>query len=279
MAETTKRERSASPARSEAERPESKRPREQDTPTSTDNNKEDEGNKTPEKTMADTENKNEEQPAVELDAGSGADEHSDSKPSTSAAGASGSADGATDNGNGAAPEAGADGDLQPQHISMRALIVTGDASIIIGKQGKHINEIRDKSGSKLTISESIPGNPERIMTVSGQLDAVSKAFGLIVRRINDEPFDQASLPGSRAVTIRFIIPNSRMGSVIGKGGTKIKEIQEASGARLNAGEQMLPGSTEVSCSDDLLTWRQRSHSLVADWNNHICSSLLPHSAC
>ena len=36
-----------------------------------------------------------------------------------------------------------------------------------------------------------------------------------------------------------------MGSVIGKGGSKIKEIQEASGSRLNASEAMLPGSTEV----------------------------------
>lgn len=36
-----------------------------------------------------------------------------------------------------------------------------------------------------------------------------------------------------------------MGSVIGKQGSKIKEIQEASGARLNASEGMLPGSTEV----------------------------------
>jgi hypothetical protein len=44
---------------------------------------------------------------------------------------------------------------------------------------------------------------------------------------------------------RFIIPNARMGSVIGKGGSKIKEIQEASGARLQASEAMLPGSSEV----------------------------------
>jgi hypothetical protein len=43
-----------------------------------------------------------------------------------------------------------------------------------------------------------------------------------------------------------MIPNSRMGSVIGKQGSKIKEIQDASGARLNASEGMLPGSTEVS---------------------------------
>lgn len=129
-------------------------------------------------------------------------------------------------------------------IQMRALIVTQDASIIIGKQGKNVNEIRDKSGAKVTITEAVPGNPERIMVIAGQLDAVSKAFGLIVRRINDEPFDVPSVPGSRAVTIRFIIPNSRMGSVIGKSGSKIKEIQEASGARLQASETMLPGSTE-----------------------------------
>ncbi|KAI0080554.1 eukaryotic type KH-domain (KH-domain type I) [Panus rudis PR-1116 ss-1] len=130
------------------------------------------------------------------------------------------------------------------NIHMRCLIVTQDASIIIGKGGSHVNEIREKSGARVMVSESIPGNPERILNVSGPLDAVSKAFGLIVRRINDEPFDKASVPGSRAVTIKFMIPNSRMGSVIGKGGAKIKEIQDASGARLNASEGMLPGSTE-----------------------------------
>ncbi|KAI0311599.1 hypothetical protein OF83DRAFT_1068529 [Amylostereum chailletii] len=130
------------------------------------------------------------------------------------------------------------------HIHMRCLIVTQDASIIIGKSGTHVNEIREKSGARVMVSESIPGNPERILNVSGPLDAVSKAFGLIVRRINDEPFDVPSVPGSRAVTIKFMIPNSRMGSVIGKQGSKIKEIQDASGARLNASEGMLPGSTE-----------------------------------
>ncbi|WFD30649.1 PAB1 binding protein [Malassezia sp. CBS 17886] len=134
--------------------------------------------------------------------------------------------------------------VPPTPIVMRTLIITSDASIIIGKQGRHINEIREMSNARLNISESIPSNPERILTVSGALDAVSKAFGLIVRRINDEPFDQPSVPGSRAVTIRFIVPNARMGSIIGKQGSRIKEIQEASGARLNAGEAMLPGSTE-----------------------------------
>ncbi|KAI0006194.1 hypothetical protein BJV74DRAFT_802827 [Russula compacta] len=145
----------------------------------------------------------------------------------------------------AAPTTSPSGVTPPSaHIHMRCLIVTQDASIIIGKGGAHVNEIREKSGARVMVSESIPGNPERILNVSGPLDAVSKAFGLIVRRINDEPFDVPSVPGSRAVTIKFMIPNSRMGSVIGKQGSKIKEIQDASGARLNASEGMLPGSTE-----------------------------------
>jgi heterogeneous nuclear rnp K-like protein len=176
-----------------------------------------------------------------------------------------SASATTGNNSSRGPGTGGSSGGTSAQIHMRCLIVTQDASIIIGKGGSHVNEIREKSGARVMVSESIPGNPERILNVSGPLDAVSKvcfplshflyavsvkftqqAFGLIVRRINDEPFDVPSVPGSRAVTIKFMIPNSRMGSVIGKQGTKIKEIQDASGARLNASEGMLPGSTEVS---------------------------------
>lgn len=106
-------------------------------------------------------------------------------------------------GDGGLESAGSAGDsseAQATQISMRTLIVTSDASIIIGKQGKHINEIRDKSNARLNIvstlcrkltrcgqltihytlrqSEIIAGNPERILTVSGPLDAVSKVSAL-----------------------------------------------------------------------------------------------------
>ena len=65
-------------------------------------------------------------------------------------------------------------------IHMRCLIVTQDASIIIGRGGKHVNEIREKSGARVVVSESIPGNPERILNVSGPLDAVSKVSHTLV---------------------------------------------------------------------------------------------------
>lgn len=77
------------------------------------------------------------------------------------------------------PQTGTDGangtpPVPPQNIHMRCLIVTTDASVIIGRGGSHVNEIRDKSGAKVMVSESIPGNPERILNVNGPLDAVSK---------------------------------------------------------------------------------------------------------
>lgn len=67
-------------------------------------------------------------------------------------------------------------------IHMRCLIVTQDASIIIGKGGSHVNEIREKSGARVMVSESIPGNPERILNVSGPLDAVSKVSENLKKR-------------------------------------------------------------------------------------------------
>ncbi len=42
----------------------------------------------------------------------------------------------------AAASAAAPKDAASQSINMRCLIVTQDASIIIGKSGKHVNEIR-----------------------------------------------------------------------------------------------------------------------------------------
>lgn len=56
-----------------------------------------------------------------------------------------------------------------------------------------------------------------------------------------------------------------MGSVIGKQGSKIKEIQDASGARLNASEGMLPGSTEV-CDVLLSTILMLTSTLLSEFS-------------
>ncbi|KAG9324136.1 hypothetical protein KVV02_003382 [Mortierella alpina] len=137
----------------------------------------------------------------------------------------------------------AEGDVPPT-TALRSIVSTKDAGVIIGKSGKNVSEIREQSGAKVTISEMIPGAYERILTVSGPLDTVAKAYSLVAQKVIAEHIEPDAAPETESTAIRLLVAHHRMGSVIGKGGSKIKEIQDASGARLVASEEILPASTE-----------------------------------
>ncbi|KAI5818329.1 hypothetical protein BZA77DRAFT_364423 [Pyronema omphalodes] len=138
---------------------------------------------------------------------------------------------------------------------MRALITSAEAATVIGKGGENVTQIRKMAEAKCTVSDYQRGAGERILTVSGAVDAVAKVFswkstaellGLIIRTLNNEPLDQASSPQSKTYPLRLLVPHILIGSIIGKAGSRIREIQEASGARLNASGSTLPLSTERS---------------------------------
>ena len=131
-------------------------------------------------------------------------------------------------------------------LHLRAIISSEEAATVIGKGGENVTKIRQMAGAKCTVSEYSRGAVERILTVSGPVDAVAKAFGLIIRTLNREHLEQPSTPQSRTYPLRLLIPHILIGSIIGKQGVRIREIQEASGARLNASESCLPLSTERS---------------------------------
>jgi heterogeneous nuclear rnp K-like protein 2 len=131
-------------------------------------------------------------------------------------------------------------------LHVRALISSPEAATVIGKGGENVSKIRSMSGAKCTVSDYQKGAVERILTVIGVVDAVAKAFGLIIRTLNNEPLAEPSSAHSKSYPLRLLVPHVLIGSIIGKGGARIKEIQEASGARLNASDGCLPLSTERS---------------------------------
>jgi poly(rC)-binding protein 2/3/4 len=131
-------------------------------------------------------------------------------------------------------------------IHIRAVISSAEAATCIGKGGENVTQIRKLSGAKCTVSDYSRGAVERILTVSGAQDAVAKAFGLIIRTLNNEPLEAPSTAQSKTYPLRLLIPHILIGSIIGKSGVRIREIQEASGARLNASDSCLPLSTERS---------------------------------
>lgn len=69
---------------------------------------------------------------------------------------------------------------------------------------------------------------------------------MIIRTLNNEPLETPSTAQSKTYPLRLLIPHILIGSIIGKSGVRIREIQEASGARLNASDACLPLSTERS---------------------------------
>ena len=70
------------------------------------------------------------------------------------------------------------------------------------------------------------------------------------KKLEDEDGSKAGGRDSRSsndrsgLSLRLMVPASQCGSLIGKGGSKIKEIREVTGASVQVASDMLPGSTE-----------------------------------
>uniref|UniRef100_A0A8I3Q595 Uncharacterized protein n=2 Tax=Canis lupus familiaris TaxID=9615 RepID=A0A8I3Q595_CANLF len=130
-------------------------------------------------------------------------------------------------------------------LTIRLLMHGKEVGSIIGKKGESVKKMREESGAGINISE---GNcPERIITLAGPTNAIFKAFAMIIDKL--EEVISSSMTNSTAasrppVTLRLVVPASQCGSLIGKGGCKIKEIRESTGAQVQVAGDMLPNSTE-----------------------------------
>ena len=60
-------------------------------------------------------------------------------------------------------------------IHIRAVISSAEAATVIGKGGENVSQIRRLAGAKCTVSDYSRGAVERILTVSGLVDAAAKA--------------------------------------------------------------------------------------------------------
>ena len=59
-------------------------------------------------------------------------------------------------------------------MTLRALVSTKDAGVIIGKAGKNVADLRDQTGVKAGVSKVVPGVHERVLTVSGSVEGVAR---------------------------------------------------------------------------------------------------------
>lgn len=64
-------------------------------------------------------------------------------------------------------------------LTLRALVSTKDAGVIIGKAGKNVADLREQTGVKAGVSKVIPGVHDRVLTVTGSVEAVSKVCAVL----------------------------------------------------------------------------------------------------
>lgn len=174
------------------------------------------------------------------------------------------------------PRLGPDGEPAPKtdeeyavaQLTLRAIVSSKEAGVIIGKGGKNVADLRDDTGVKAGVSKVVQGVHDRVLTISGGCESISRAYAIVARALL-EGAPAVGMGGviqssgthrerppityysQRATNIqpdrqeiKLLISHNQMGTIIGRAGLKIKHIQDVSGVRMVAQKEMLPQSTE-----------------------------------
>jgi len=140
-------------------------------------------------------------------------------------------------------------------FEVRFLVPSNHASMIIGKAGCNVKMIREKTGTFVSLLSSSPGVAERVMTIKGLSEAIAAAVGevavLLVAQKNEREAKTGVGSGEQSpnkVSVKILAHKFLKGSVIGKGGSIVREIVSTTGAFVSISSETLPGSTEVTIS-------------------------------
>lgn len=84
-------------------------------------------------------------------------------------------------------------------LTVRALVSSKEAGVIIGKGGKNVADLRDETGVKAGVSKVVQGVPDRVLTITGGCEAVAKAYAIVARSL---------LEGAPAVGMGGMVQNT-----------------------------------------------------------------------
>lgn len=88
---------------------------------------------------------------------------------------------------------GPDGEPSPKtdeeyaqaQLTLRAIVSSKEAGVIIGKGGKNVADLRDETGVKAGVSKVVQGVHDRVLTITGECDAISRAYAIVARALLD----------------------------------------------------------------------------------------------
>ncbi|XP_076915652.1 KH domain-containing protein At4g18375-like isoform X1 [Bidens hawaiensis] len=159
------------------------------------------------------------------------------------------------------------GESPPREFCLRLICPTANIGGVIGKGGAAINQIRQETGATINVDSSKAEADDCIISISAREvfeDAFSPAIEAALRLQPrcSERVERDS--GIISYTTRLLVPSSRIGCLIGKGGAIITEIRRNSKANIRIlskehlpkvaedDDEMVQISAELDLSKDAL---------------------------
>ncbi|KAL6518941.1 hypothetical protein OROHE_017694 [Orobanche hederae] len=143
------------------------------------------------------------------------------------------------------------GEAFSKEFSLRLVCPTANIGGVIGKGGTIINQIRQDSGAAIKVDSSVSEGEDCVISISAKEifeDTISPAIDAALRlqpRCSEKVERDSGLV---SFTTRLLVPTSRIGCLIGKGGSIISEMRKVTKANIRIlSKENLP---KVATEDD-----------------------------
>lgn len=107
---------------------------------------------------------------------------------------------------------------------------------IIGRGGETIRDLQERSGARIHVareSDEDANKPTRTISIGGSKQAVELASKLVNNLLEDRKSGGSHYgPGANGDSIKVIVPNEKVGLIIGRGGETIRGIQQRTTANV-----------------------------------------------
>ncbi|KAJ2546953.1 PAB1 binding protein [Coemansia sp. RSA 1933] len=135
-------------------------------------------------------------------------------------------------------------------LTARLIFLNKDGGMLIGKDGRHINMLKESTQANWSITRTTAEQEDRIVIISGSIDDVVNAVYSLAKHIDKQQQQQQSADRlkdiiSQPTVLRFLFPFKSIGAIIGTGGSHASRLRSESGiTRFHVFESLIPFTQE-----------------------------------
>lgn len=140
--------------------------------------------------------------------------------------------------------------LAPLSFQLECAVPRLASGHIIGRQGAKIKLTRETSGAGVKLLDHVGTAAFRCVVITGSFEQCRVAFGVIADQVNDPAITANAPPVPGQYTLTVLVPNNKVGGLIGQKGAAINEVRAQSGSQIGLAK---PEDMNVGSLDRVVT--------------------------